>query len=103
MPKLFSEGRVYLVDSPEYFAKGRDGKIYMAKSLEKIKERAPKGADIKHIKGWGEFDPIDLEALAMSPDTRKLIRIMPVQGKDKVKFVKLMGEDREMRKELLGV
>ncbi len=103
MPTLFDKGMVYTVDSPEFFAKGKDGKCYTAKTLDKMKEKAPKGAEIKHIKGWGEIPPEDLKPLAMDPETRKLIRIVPAKGKDKLRFEKLMGSESDFRKEMLGM
>jgi len=102
MPKLFSMGKVYVVEGPEYYAEFK-GKLYSSKSQQKLLDRIPDGAKIKHIKGWGEIGPDKLEHFAFNPETRKLIRVMPVQGKDRTEFIKIMGNDSSTRKKLLGV
>jgi len=66
-------------------------------------EKVGEGVKVKHIKGWGELDKEDLKPLAMDPETRRLIKIMPSQGNDKRDFVRLMNDDVEYRRELIGV
>jgi DNA gyrase subunit B len=103
-PRLFSMGKVFVCDSPEYVAHHpKTGKLIRARTLQAMREKVPEHTKIKHIKGWGEMEPVDLEELAFSPKTRRLIKVMPISGKDKVDFVKLMGENSDYRKALLGV
>ncbi len=103
-PNLFKEGRVYIVDSPEYMCRYK-GKMYFGNSKEKIyKKVGTTSVELQHIKGWGEINPEDLEPIAFDPDTRKLIRVMPPEDKDgKLRFQKLMGKNALYRKQLMGV
>lgn len=103
-PKLFDKGMVYVCDSPEYVAHHPKTKqLIRARTLQDMRDKIPENTKFKHIKGWGEVEAEDLEELAFNPKTRRLIRITPIVNKDKVDFVKLMGEDSGYRKTLLGV
>lgn len=104
LPGLYKRGMVYAVVTPEYVAFDKDGNVVArAASKDKIHALAPKGSNIKHIKGWGEMDVDPLTTLAMNPKTRRLVRIMPVQGSEGKEFKLLMGDDVSYRKAFLGV
>lgn len=104
VPNLFTEGKVYIVDSPEYMTKYK-GKLYFGNSKEKLyKKVGTDNIDVQHIKGWGEINAEDLAVIALDPNTRKLIQVMPPDGKDgEVTFQKLMGKSPAFRKQLMGV
>ena len=56
---------------------------------------------VTRLKGWGEASPSLLKRLAFDPETRQLIKINDVSGKDFEEFKKIVGEDTETRKKLL--
>jgi len=104
MPKLFSMGKVFIVDSPEYVASHpKTNKLIRGSSKQEMIDRVPKGTAIKHIKGWGETDVDELAELAFSPDSRRLLQVLPAKGQDGKDFVLLMDENAQYRKKLLGV
>ena len=104
MPKLFSMGKVFIIDSPEYVATHpKTGKLIRGTDTQSMIDKVPKGTAIKHIKGWGETDVDELCELAFDPKTRKLIQIQQAKGQDSKDFVLLMGENAQYRKTLLGV
>lgn len=45
----------------------------------------------------------DLTPIAFDPATRKLIKIMPVSGKEEIELNNVVGEDTTTRKQILGV
>lgn len=103
-PNLFKEGRIYIVDSPEYMCRYK-GKVYFGNDKDKLyKKIGSTKVELQHIKGWGEINPEDLEPIAFNPDTRKLIKVLPPKDKDgKLRFQKLMGKNSLYRKQLMGV
>ncbi len=104
LPQLYDRGTVYIVDSPEYYEVVGDEVITGSTPQEvqaKLDARKLKGRP-HHIKGWGEISATTLEKLAFG-DTRKLVRIQPVETEQGVEFVKLMGTGVEARKALLGI
>jgi len=103
-PELIKMGMVYVLDAPEYISVNpKSKKLIGSKTLAGIIDKVGEKAKITHVKGWGELNPDQVEQLAMDPEQRRLIKIMPAQGSDKKDFVKLMSEDVEYRRELLGV
>jgi len=103
-PQLIQEGRLYVVDSPEYYALHK-GKAYTGPTAENVRlqlEKASASASVHHIKGWGEIDSELLGMLAINPSTRKLRRVNVTDaGADT--FIKIMSDDPETRRTLLGI
>ena len=104
LPDLYKEGRIYMLISPEYMAKHK-GKVYFSSSVERVyKKCGTDKVDIRHIKGWGELDAVDMQPIAFDVGTRKLARILPPKGKDGIlQFEALMGKKSLFRQQLLGV
>lgn len=108
MPDLFERGMVYVVDAPEFYSMYK-GDMYTGDTLSEVRKKldaagAPAKTHIKHIKGWGEINPAQLNQLAMNPETRRLIRVNPPGTSEAHdNFNRLMNEDVEFRKNLLGV
>lgn len=105
-PLAIELGMVYKVNVPLYQAiwkdKGKDKRVF-GFSLDEIKEKAPEKAHITRFKGLGECSPEQLREF-MDPETRHLTQItMPEAKKQIEEFVKIMGEDVQARKELLGI
>jgi DNA gyrase subunit B len=104
LPDLYKQGRIYIVDSPEYLAKHK-GKLFFASSKEEIyKQAGTNKLDIRHLKGWGETNAEDLQPMAFDPNTRKLFRVLPPRDKNgKLQFEALMGRNATYRQKLLNV
>lgn len=107
LPELFNRGMVYVAEVPEFYAIDKAGKFYSAGKTEilaGILAKAGVKADICHIKGYGEISAAVLRTLAFDPATRVLSRIIPTEtANGEVEFTKLMGNDSEARKKLLGI
>lgn len=108
LPRLFELGMVYVVDAPEFYATYKD-KMISGDSLSDVQSKleaagAPAKTSVKHIKGWGEINAKQLRPLAMDQETRRLIRVnAPTSTEEHESFTKLMNEDVEFRRNLLGV
>lgn len=108
-PDLFTKngGIIYTVDSPKFVYKDRKtGVYYTAKTRSGLWAKMPKGAnrgEVVHMKGWGEADDAMLRQIAFDPKTRTLKKIVLKHKESMANFKKLMGEDTEYRKQLLGI
>lgn len=105
MPSLFDEGRVHVVDAPLFSAFYKN-KRYFGDTHQDVAKQLPKGAPsgiIMRAKGWGEIGHEMLAHVAFNPETRKTIQVKAIQGKDAVHFERLVGNDSQARKELLGL
>lgn len=105
MPKLFDEGKVYVVDAPLYSAFYKN-KRYFGDTFKEVQAKLPKGAPSKIIgraKGWGEISPEMLAHVAFDPKTRTIVKVKASIGKELQKFERLVGSETEARRELLGL
>lgn len=107
LPELFERGMVYVAEVPEFYALDKNDKLYTAGKPDILQAKLDKAgvkATIQHIKGYGEVSWQHLKILAFDPATRILSRIVPLKNKQgDVEFAKLMGNDSESRKKLLGI
>jgi len=96
---------VYSIDAPLYFANYKNKKYYgySLKEIQKVLPTKSNNVNIIRAKGWGEIDYPLLREVAFNKDSRKMFRIKPVKGKDKTRFMKVVGEDTTIRKEILGI
>lgn len=106
LPELFSRGMVYVAKSPEFYSV-HQGNLYTADGAQLLrskmdKAKVPAKTPVNHIKGWGEISATMIRILAMDPKTRTLIKIKPLEDAD-IEFQKLMADDPEARKKLLGI
>ena len=105
IPELFKKKMIYSIDAPLYFANYKNKKYY-GYSLKEIQKALPiksNNVNIIRAKGWGEVDYPLLREIAFNKDSRKMFRIQPVKGKDRTRFMKVVGEDTTVRKEILGI
>ena len=107
MPGLFEQGIVYVARAPEYYAKVGKESVF-GRTKEKLRAKlkamgAPKTTELHHIKGYGEMDAGDLRTVAFDPSTRSLIRVRPTSEENSLLFGKLMAEDTELRRKLMGI
>lgn len=105
MPRLFEEGKIFVVDAPLYSAFWKN-KRYFGDTFKQVVAKLPKGAPSKIIsraKGWGEISPEMLAHVAFLPSTRTVIQVAPSKGKELHYFERLVGSETTARKELLGL
>lgn len=110
MPKLLSEGHVYIVESP-LFEIETTGKSYFAYTIEErdkvtseLAEQGIKVTKINRSKGLGENDPEMMSYTTMSPETRRLtqLKINPTEPVVIAITEMLFGEDEgNMRKQFI--
>lgn len=99
MPQLIEAGMLYVVDSPRYYARSLvdPSVFYSGQTMDEVNKKVAKGdkiGKISYLKGWGELPPEILAAIALTPGTRKLIRItMPKDKKAIKQFENIMGKD----------
>ncbi len=105
-PALIREGRVYVVDAPLFHAFYKN-KHYFGSDFNECYKSMPKGASknlIIRSKGWGECSPETLSIVAFNPSSRGTIQVTWPETKKQVKhFERIMGQDSDVRKQLLGL
>lgn len=106
LPDLFTRGMVYVAKAPEFYSI-HGGNLYTADGAQLLRSKldkagVPAKVAVNHIKGWGEISATLMRILAMDPATRVLIQINPLEDAD-ADFHKLMADDPEMRRKLLGL
>jgi DNA-binding protein HU-beta len=104
LPDLFKQGRIYMLEAPEYMSKYKD-KIYFGPTVKSIyKQTGTEKCEVRHIKGWGELDAEDMQPIAFDVKARRMFRILPPRNKEGiVQFQALMGKKATYRQQLLGV
>jgi DNA gyrase subunit B len=104
MPKLFDEGRVFVVRAPLFRATYKDSEYY-GSTLKEVQAEAGRktGLNITRFKGWGESSSESLNKIAFNPQTRKLMQLSPVTPAHAAHVQRIMGEETATRRELLGL
>lgn len=105
MPKLFEEGRVFIIDAPLFSAYYKGTRYYGETNLA-VQKQLPKGCGnvvITRAKGWGEIGAETLAEIAFNPYTRRAVCLKPLDGKKAKEFLALMGKETDTRKKLLGI
>ena len=105
MPELFTEGRMFAVDSDLYSAYYKNVR-YFGATYEEVAKQLPKGAPkscVMRSKGWGEIGHQTLAHVAFHPNTRRLLKLRPLDAEALKQFERYVGNDTAGRKELLGL
>ena len=102
-PTLIQEGYVYIAESPLYEITCKE-KTWFAYSDRERNEIAAslegKKFDVQRSKGLGENEPDMMWLTTMSPDTRRLIKVMPEDGERTAQiFEMFLGNDLQGRKD----
>ncbi|NBI09564.1 DNA topoisomerase [Colidextribacter sp. OB.20] len=101
-PTLIQEGYVYIAESPlfEITCKEKTWFAYSNKEKDDIVATLQgKKYDVQRSKGLGENEPEMMWLTTMSPDTRRLIRVMPEDVEQTARmFDLLLGDDLTGRK-----
>ncbi len=102
-PTLIQEGYVYIVESPLYEITSGDQTYFAYSDKEKnevVQKLEGKKPVIQRSKGLGENEPEMMHLTTMSPETRRLIKVMPEDVLETAKaFDLLLGDNLAGRKE----
>jgi len=105
-PSLIEEGKVYIAESPLYEINSK-GKTYFAYDDREKTEILAKVGNAKYTiqrsKGLGENEPDMMWLTTMSPETRRLVKVMPDEAKETAEmFDVLLGDNLAGRKEFIA-
>lgn len=107
LPDLFERGMVYVASAPEFYAEYKSqlviGHVMSVVQTKLKKLGAPASTAIRHVKGYGELDADKLRIMVMDPASRYLIKIQAIESEDRTDFVRLMNDDVEFRRDMLGL
>ena len=109
-PTLIREGYVYIAETPlfEITCKEKSGeKTWFAYSEKEkadiLKKLEGKKVNAQRSKGLGENDPEMMWMTTMSPETRRLIRVLPEDAEETVRvFDLLLGDNLSGRKDYIA-
>ncbi len=112
LPDLYERGMIYINNTPEFYAEHRvsktESRLLIGDTVSEVQEKlraggAPTSTAIRHVKGYGELDADKMKYMVMSPASRRLIQIKPIEHEDHTDFVRLMDDDVEYRRVMLGL
>ncbi len=105
-PTLINEGYVYIAESPLYEISTKDKTYFAYTEPEKADILSRIGNakyTIQRSKGLGENDPEMMWLTTMSPESRRLIKVMPEEAKRTAQVFDLFeGDDLAGRKEYIA-
>lgn len=106
MPDLIRNGHVYILESPLYVnvLKNKKGTHYTyteAEQLEWINKNRRSVADVQRNKGLGELEDEQVIETILTPETRRLSRIV-IEDEEKFELIleHMMGKDVSARKQI---
>ncbi len=105
VPSLIDEGKVYIAESPLYEITEKSSTHFAYNEIEKtrILKKIKGNYSIQRSKGLGENEPEMMWLTTMSPETRRLIKVMPDDFKHTQEvFDILLGDNLEGRKEYIA-
>ena len=107
MPTLIQKGYIYIAESPLFEITHRDKTAFAWSEREKeaVLEKwgRPKGATVNRSKGLGENEPDMMWLTTMSPETRRLVQVLPEDAAETARvFDMLLGEDLPARKSFIA-
>lgn len=105
-PTLIEQGYVYIAESPLFEITTKDKTYFAYNEREKteiLEMIGDKKYKIDRSKGLGENDPEMMSLTTMNPETRRLIKVTPVDMEETAKmFDLLLGDDLQGRKDYIS-
>jgi len=105
VPTLITEGKVYIAESPLYEITSKKKTYFAYNEIEKqdILKKLKSNYTMQRSKGLGENEPEMMWQTTMSPDTRRLIQVMPddVEHTQQT-FDVLLGDNLDGRKAFIA-
>ena len=105
-PTLIREGYVYIAESPLYEINCKEKTYFAYSEKEKadiLKKLEGKKVNVQRSKGLGENDPEMMWMTTMSPETRRLIRVLPEDAEETARvFDLLLGDNLSGRKDYIA-
>ncbi len=107
-PTLIEKGYVYIAESPlfEITVQGKDTPLFAWSDRDKdeiVKAQGGKKCTVMRSKGLGENEPDMMWLTTMSPETRRLIKVMPDDAEKTARmFDILLGDNLAGRKEYIA-
>ena len=105
-PTLIQEGYVYIAESPLFEITCKEKTWFAYSNTEKdniVAKLHGKKYDVQRSKGLGENEPEMMWLTTMSPDTRRLIKVMPEDVEKTAHiFNLLLGDDLSGRKDYIA-
>ncbi|NLI88886.1 MAG: DNA topoisomerase [Epulopiscium sp.] len=105
VPTLIEEGKVYIAETPLYEITSKTETFFAYTEAEKAEYISKiKGPySLQRSKGLGENNPDMMWQTTMSPDTRRLIQVLPEDAQaTKEMFDLLLGDNLDGRKEFIA-
>ena len=105
-PTLIKEGYVYIAETPLFEITCKEKTWFAYSEREKadvLKELEGKKVNVQRSKGLGENDPEMMWMTTMSPETRRLIRVLPEDAEETARvFDLLLGDNLSGRKDYIA-
>jgi len=105
VPTLIEKGKVYIAETPLYEITTKSETLFAYTENEKNEQLSTlKGAyTIQRSKGLGENNPDMMWLTTMSPETRRLIQVLPDEGQlTQDMFELLLGDNLDGRKDFIA-
>lgn len=107
LPELFERGMVYVAAVPEFFSLYK-GKLVQGDTLSEVQSqfeaaKIPATTPVTHIKGYGEIGANLIRHMICDASTRRMIKIQALSDGDHTDFTRLMNDDVNYRREMLGL
>ena len=105
-PTLIREGYVYIAETPLFEITCKEKTWFAYSEKEKadiLKKLEGKKVNVQRSKGLGENDPEMMWMTTMSPETRRLIRVLPEDAEETARvFDLLLGDNLSGRKDYIA-
>ena len=106
-PTLIEQGYVHIAESPLFELRHKDKTAFAWSDGEKDRILSdwgsPKGATVSRSKGLGENEPDMMWLTTMSPETRRLVQVLPEEAARTAEvFDMLLGDNIQARKDFIA-
>lgn len=103
LPELFKQHKIFIVNGPLFKGDYHDNVYFGHSKQDIIKQAKTDKVNITYLKGWGEVNAHDLQKIAFNVDNRELIKVLPPDKNGIVQFEKMLSNDTQAKRDLLGI